>query len=209
MKNAPLTNRQREVLETIRSEILQRGRPPTLREIGQRLAMHSTGSVRDHLHALVRKGYLTWERRRARGLQLTARFRDFPDVPAGQRIPVLGTIAAGQPILAEENYEGSIELGRILFAGDDVFALRVQGDSMKDAGILNGDYVFVRKDAAVNDGDIVAVLIDDEATVKRYFREKRRIRLQPENAALKPIHLRPAEAKVRILGKVVGSLRHY
>jgi len=209
MENAPLTARQREVLELICSEIRKEGRPPTVREIGRRLALRSTGSVRDHLRALLRKGYITYREHRARGVGLAERARS--EAAPGERhsIPVLGAIAAGRPILAEENREGAIELDRGMFASDDVFALRVRGDSMKEAGILDGDYVFVRKDAEVKNRDIVAVLIDDEATVKRYFHEGRRIRLQPENAAMKPLYIRPAEAKVRILGKVVGTLRQY
>jgi len=209
MDRTPLSARQSDVLAFIRSEIRRHGRPPTVREIGQRFGMSSTGSVRDHLKALLRKGYITYRKHEARGIGLVDKMIETVRSGRVRSIPVLGTIAAGQPILAEENFEGTIEIGEGTFAGDDVFALRVSGDSMQDAGILDGDRVFVRKDAEVVNGDIVVALIDDEATVKRYFHERRRVRLQPENAAMNPIYIKPSEAKVQIIGKVVGSLREY
>jgi len=209
MEKQPLTARQSDVLAFIRSEIRRHARPPTVREIGLQFGLRSTGSVRDHLQALLRKGHITYRRNQSRGIGLADRSATGPGSHPPRRIPVLGAIAAGQPILAEENYEGAIDLDRGMFAADEVFALRVRGDSMRDAGILDGDYVFVRRGSEVKNRDIVAVLIDEEATVKRYFHEGRRVRLEPENTAMKPIYIKPAEAKVRILGKVVGSMREY
>ena len=205
----PLTPRQRQVLEFIRSEVRWRGAPPTIREIGAHLHARSTGTVRDHLRALEQKGYILRRRHRSRGIELAVRPRQVIP-PARRGIPILGRIAAGSPTFAEENLEGTIPIDpQALVRDGEVFALHVHGDSMQNAGILDHDFVFVRKQDTAENGDIVAVLIDEEATVKRFFREKRRIRLQPENPAMKPIYLKPNDVTPILLGKVVGVWRTY
>ncbi len=198
------TAKQMAVLDFIRSETSRRGFPPTIREIGARFGMRSTGSVRDHLHALERKGCLVRLRHTSRGISLAASARAEPPQPA---IPLVGHIAAGVPRLAIENPTDSLALDPALFGGGELFALRVQGDSMRDAGIYEGDHVIVRRQPAADNGDIVVALLGDEATVKRFFHEGRRVRLQPENPAMQPIHLTPRDAELSLLGKVVGVLR--
>jgi len=202
-----LTGRQREVYEFILLHIENTQRPPTIREIGDHFGMRSTGTVRDNLRALDRKGYIRLRPHSARGIELAQ--RESASLESGvRRIPLLGAIAAGRPLLAVENIEEQIDVdSRLIAKGGVVFALRVKGDSMRDAGIYDGDYVFVRKQQTAENGDIVAALIGDEATVKRYFHEGNRIRLQPANDAMTPIYIRPEEAEVIIAGKVIGLLR--
>ena len=202
-----LTKRQREVYEFILSYIENTQRPPTIREIGDHFGMKSTGTVRDNILALERKGYIRQRPRSARGIELVQR-EDTPLASGAHRIPVIGNIAAGQPLLAVENIEDRIDLdSRFFGAGEVVFALRVKGDSMRDAGIHDGDYVFVRKQQTAEDGDIVAAIIGDEATVKRYFHEGNRIRLQPANDTMAPIYISADKAEVILAGKVIGVLR--
>jgi len=202
-----LTERQREVYQFILSHLENNFRPPTLREIGDRFQMKSTGSVRDNIRALVSKGYIRHIPHSARGIELVLR-EDAPIAPGARRIPVLGAIAAGQPLLAVENIEDQIDIdARFFEKGGVLFALRVKGDSMRDAGIHHGDYVFVRKQPTAQNGDIVAAIIGDEATVKRYFHEGNRIRLQPANDTMSPIYIDAGQADVVIAGKVVGVLR--
>jgi repressor LexA len=208
MANA-LTAKQKAILEFIRAEIHRRGSPPTLREIGARFALRSTGSVRDYLRALERKGHIARRRYLSRGIVLSAAPRAARPQPPPPRhaIPLLGNIAAGLPNLAIENPEDVLGLDPALFGGGELFALRVQGDSMRDAGIYPGDHVIVRRQSTAENGDIVVALLDDEATVKRFFHEGRRVRLQPENPTMKPIYLKPRQAELQLLGKVVGVLR--
>ena len=169
--------------------------------------MRSTGTVRDNLQALEKKGYIRQRRRSARGIELVQR-EDAPLASGARRVPVLGSIAAGQPLLAVENIGDHIDVDARFFGTTGaVFALRVKGDSMRDAGIYDGDYVFVRKQDSAENGDIVAAIIDEEATVKRYFHEGNRIRLQPANDVMMPIYISPEEAEVMVAGKVVGVLR--
>jgi repressor LexA len=206
-----LAPRQRQVLDFFATSIQQQGLPPSLREIGDALGIRSTNGVADHIKALVKKGYL--ERLdaggsgRARALRLSAkatgRFTDTATVA----IPIVGRVAAGTPILAQENYEGAIHMDSSLVPkGSTLFALEVQGQSMIEDGILEGDFVFVRKqDTAVN-GETVVALVEDEATVKRFYRESDHVRLQPANAAMGPIRVGPGEG-LAILGKVVGVYR--
>ncbi len=207
----PLTQKQQAILDFIRAERARRGFPPTLREIGEHFGLRSTGSVRDHLRALERKGYIVRRPYLSRGIVLRADLRDARPRRSRTRppraIPLLGEVAAGAPTLAVENYDETLPIDPALFGGGELFALRVTGDSMIDAGILDGDYALVHRQATVENGEIVAVLLDDEATVKRLFHERRRVRLQPENEAMDPITLTPRDARLRILGKVVGILR--
>jgi repressor LexA len=205
-----LTGRQQEIWDFLVDYVDGHGYPPTVREIGEQIGLASPSTVHAHLANLERAGYLKRDPTKPRALELTGLRR--PDVRSErasvQALPLVGQIAAGGPLLAEEYVEDYVELPERLVGGAADFLLRVKGDSMIDAGILDGDLVVVRKsDTAVN-GDIVVALAGedesaDEATVKRYYRESGRIRLQPENAALDPIYAK----HVQILGKVVGVFR--
>jgi repressor LexA len=205
----PLTARQRNVLSVIQARIDSDGRPPTLREIGQELGIASTNGVRDHLQALIDKGFIRRDERSARGIRLLA--REAPAERGAGRpvraVPVLGRVAAGEPVLAEQNIEGYLSLDRDLLRDENVFALRVQGDSMRDAGILDGDYVFVRQQGTAQPRDIVVALLDDETTVKRYVPAGDEIRLEAENPRYQPIVVRRGDARLAILGKVAAVLR--
>jgi repressor LexA len=198
-----LTDRQREILDFISRSIVKRGFPPTLREIGSHFGIKSTNGVNDHLRALEKKGYLQREDLKSRALR--------PIVTAGQtvEVPILGKVAAGQPLLAVRNYEDTVRVDRFFIGQNrEVFALRVKGDSMIEDGIFDGDYVFVRKQLQANAGETVVVMIGDEATVKRYYPEGDSIRFQPANAKLEPIYVRKRDFKnVNILGIVVGIYR--
>ncbi len=219
-----LTERQQQVLKYIRDSITQRGYPPTLREIGAHMGIRSTNGVNDHLRALERKGYLTREDMKSRALrpinlpagmggeasaEAAVDARAANDDSSMVEIPLLGRIAAGAPILAQENVEETLRVDRdMVRGGREVFALRVQGDSMIDAGILSGDTIFVRKQSTANRGDIVCALIGDEATVKYYFPEKDYVRFQPANGSMAPILVRASDFKpTMLLGVVVGVFR--
>ncbi len=208
-----LTSRQQQVLDFIRDRIATWGYPPTIREIGEHLGIRSTNGVVDHLKALKRKGHLEQEEMKSRTLRPARPARAVRVVlPKSQNtvaVPLLGRVAAGVPILAEENAEGSVVVDSFLVGnGRKLFALRVVGDSMIEDGILDGDYIFVRKRERADAGEIVVVMIEGEATVKRFYPEGQRIRLQPANAALKPIYVDQKEFKeTQILGVVVGVYR--
>jgi repressor LexA len=198
-----MTDRQREILDFITRQISKRGYPPTLREIGSHFGIKSTNGVNDHLRALEKKGYLHREDLKSRALR--------PIVSTGQTIevPVLGKVAAGQPLLATRNYEDTVKVDRFFIGQNrEVFALRVKGESMIEDGIFDGDYVFVKKQLQANPGETVVVMIEDEATVKRYYPEGETIRFQPANAAMQPILVRKKDFKsVNILGIVIGIYR--
>ena len=216
-----LTDRQQQVLDFIAASITERGYPPTLREIGERLGIRSTNGVNDHLKALEKKGYLAREDLKSRALrpighigpstQLPSAVNDAV-VPIGEdlvEIPLIGRVAAGQPILAVENVEDTVKVDRFL-VGDhrEVFALRVKGDSMIDDGIHDGDFIFVKKALHAERGDIVVALIEDEATVKRYFPEGDVIRFQPANQNMQPILVKKKDFRsVNLIGIVVGVYR--
>lgn len=222
-----LTQRQQMVLDFIRQSIADRGYPPTLREIGARMGIRSTNGVNDHLRALERKGYLTREDMKSRALRPTAHANSNGTtsdgrgsgttrvaVPASEDedvidVQVLGRVAAGLPLFAEEHVIDTVRVDRgLLKGGREVFGLRVHGDSMIEAGILNGDYIFVRKQLTASRGDIVVALIGDEATVKYYFPEKDYVRFQPANKAMAPILVRAVDFKpAMLLGVVVGVYR--
>lgn len=209
-----LTKRQEQTLDFIRKSILERGYPPTLREIGEYMGIRSTNGVNDHLRALERKGYLRREDMKSRALKLME-----DSVPANSpanssddelvEVRILGRVAAGLPLFAEENVIDTIHVDRMMVRGGrDVFGLRVTGDSMIDAGILSGDYIFVKRQATADRGDIVVALIGDEATVKYYFPERDYVRFQPANAQMAPILVRATDFKsTMLLGKVVGVYR--
>jgi repressor LexA len=219
-----LTDRQQQVLHYIRQSITERGYPPTLREIGAHMGIRSTNGVNDHLRALERKGYLTREDMKSRALRprdLEPHERAEQGLPAeaatpandlGEdmvEIPVLGRIAAGLPLLAEEQVLDTVRIERnMVRGGRDIFGLRVNGDSMIEAGILNGDYIFVKKQLTAQRGEVVCALIGDEATVKYYFPEKDYIRFQPANAKMAPILVRATDFRATmLLGVVVGVYR--
>ena len=201
MKNT-LTERQREIYDFIRAAIDKRGMPPTIREIGEEFDIRSTNGVEGHLAALERNGFITRERGKSRGL--TVRERERPSLA----IPLLGRVAAGFPVLAPENREGDVMIDPSLFSlksAHNIFALKVKGDSMVNAHIVDGDTLLVHAQASARDGDIVVALVDGEATVKRFFLGKNQVRLQPENSAMKPLLL--ARGEFLIMGKAVGILR--
>ncbi|HOU93292.1 MAG TPA: transcriptional repressor LexA [Polyangiaceae bacterium] len=208
-----LTKRQLQTLDFIRHSIEARGYPPTLREIGEHMGIRSTNGVNDHLRALERKGYLRREDMKSRALRVV---EDSPPAPARgeddeelMTVQVLGRVAAGLPLLAEENVIDTVRIDRMLVRGGrDVFGLRVAGDSMVDAGIFSGDYIFVKKQSTADRGDIVVALIGDEATVKYYFPEKDYVRFQPANAQMAPILVRATDFRsTMLLGKVIGVFR--
>jgi repressor LexA len=210
-----LTARQREVLAFMRSFTARHGVPPTVREIGDKFKVTPRAAF-DHLRALERKGML--QRRQSLGRTSRALTLSEPGGAVGFRsVPVLGRVAAGTPLLAEENREGELPLAATSLpnGGEDVFALRVRGDSMVDAHICDGDLVLVRRqDTATPNDIVVAVVASDatgeaEATVKRYLREGPRVILKPENSTMSPIVVDPRERDVRILGKVIGLLRGF
>jgi repressor LexA len=208
-----LTKRQEQTLDFIRSSIEDRGYPPTLREIGEHMGIRSTNGVNDHLRALERKGYLTREDMKSRALKLV---EDQQEAPAKLNadddlieVRVLGRVAAGLPLYAEENVIDTVRVDRMLVRGGrEVFGLRVTGDSMIDAGILSGDYIFVKKQSTADRGDIVVALIGDEATVKYFYPERDYVRFQPANGQMAPILVRASDFKsTMLLGKVVGVYR--
>lgn len=202
-----LTSRQREVLDFIRAEIHRRGFPPSVREIGEAVGLSSSSTVHSHLAALEAKGLIRRDPSKPRALEVL----DYRDTERGidyervQAVPLVGSVAAGSPILAAENIEATLPLPAS-FAGEETFILRIKGESMIDAGILNGDFVVVRQQRTATDGDIVVAMIDEEATVKRFFREGDRVRLQPENPTMEPIFA-DEHVDFAILGKVVALFR--
>ena len=209
-----LSKRQQEIYDFVVSYAAKHGYPPTVREIGEEVGLASPSTVHAHLANLERAGMLRRDPTKPRALEVVGRERTSGPGPvrvAGpdpRRLPLVGEIAAGGPLLAEENIEDYLAVPEPLTAGGDEFLLRVKGESMIDAGILDGDYVVVQKQQTARDGDIVVALAGedeaaDEATVKRFFRENGRIRLQPENETLEPLY----PTHVQILGKVIGVFR--
>lgn len=191
-----LTSKQKEVLEFVRRRVIEERLPPTLREIAVRFGFSSTGTVRDHLEALARKGYLRLARKKARAIELDRRLLG---------IPICGRVAAGEPRLAEQDIEGYLEAYRPS-QGEELFCLRVKGDSMKDAGIIEGDLVVVRRQSGANPGEIVVALVDDEATVKTLRKQGGKYFLFPANERYKPLLFR---GSTKVLGKVVSVVRKY
>jgi repressor LexA len=207
-----LTKRQQEILDFLRSFTAENGYPPSVREIGEAVGLSSSSTVHSHLIALESKGYIHRDASSARALvivdQLTGdEANALTDEPDPYRnvvaLPLVGRVAAGAPILAEQNIEDTLTLPTQLVGDSSSFLLSVKGESMIEAGILDGDYVVVREQRSANNGDIVVAMIDEEATVKTFYREPDRIRLQPENQSMAPIYTVDAT----ILGKVVALLR--
>jgi repressor LexA len=205
-----LTKRQEMVLDFITRSITNRGYPPTLREIGSHMGIRSTNGVNDHLRALERKGYLKREDMKSRALKPVNMEGSSGDTGVVE-IPLVGRVAAGEPVTAEQNIEEVLTVDRTLIGRHrEVFALRVRGDSMIDAGIQEGDTLFVKKQLHAERNEIVVVLIGDEATVKYFQPEKDFVRLQPANRAYAPIIVRKEEFRpTQILGVVVGLYRGF
>lgn len=199
-----LTKRQQEILDFIKRYLARHGYPPTVRDIGAAVGLASSSTVHQHLANLERAGLIRRDPSKPRALELLD--RAVHEVRNGLRptgLPVLGTVAAGQPVLAEENIEDYVAVPDAAGGQDGTFLLRVRGQSMQNAAIIEGDLVVVRSQDEASNGDIVVALVDEEATVKRYFRESDHVRLQPENDDMEPIRSRD----VRILGRVVGVMR--
>ena len=201
-----LHERQQQILEVIEEAVKAQGYPPTVREIGAAVGLCSPASVQGHLSALEAMGYIRRGSSKRRALEVVRTGRSIASTagtPWAVGVPLVGRVAAGVPLLAEDNIEDSLDIPRFLGEGGGCFALRVAGTSMINAGILDGDIVVVRQQETADDGDIVVALLEDEATLKRFFREADQVRLQPENDAMEPILTRDP----RIVGKVTGVLR--
>ena len=200
MVDLNLTKRQQEIFDFIKRYSAQHGYPPTVRDIGKAIGLTSSSTVHTHLSNLEKLGLIRRDPTKPRALELLAKAKQ---VVGPKGLPLVGRVAAGQPVLAEENIEDYVDLPPIAGGDDGGFILRVSGDSMKDAGIFHGDHVVVRKQETADDGDIVVALAGEEATVKRFFKESDHVRLQPENEAMEAIRTQD----VQILGRVVGLCR--
>jgi repressor LexA len=196
-----LTKRQKEIFEYIRRYARKYGYPPTVREIGKAVGLHSSSTVHAHLANLEKLGLLRRDPSKPRAVELLV--DKARKALRGPGLPLVGSVAAGAPVLAEENIEEYLEVPTTIGGEDGDYILRVSGDSMKDAGILDGDYVVVQSADVARNGEIVVALLGEEATVKRFFKERNHIRLQPENKSMKPIR----SDDVTLLGKVIGVFR--
>lgn len=216
MAKDPISKKQREILEFMENEILVRGFPPSVREIGEAVHLKSTSSVHAHLEALEKKGYIRKDATKPRAIEILdpdfreKRLRTYTDtehMPEPQeyvQVPVIGSVAAGQPLLAVEQIESYFPFPVAQLPNAQTFMLRVKGESMINAGIFDGDYVLVEQTEDAHDGEMVVALVEDSATVKTFYRENGYIRLQPENPNMKPILVRE---RLKILGRVIGVLR--
>ena len=197
-----LTPKQEEIYQVIKEFILGRGYPPSVREIGQQVGLKSTSSVHAHLETLEKKGYIRKDPTKPRTIEITDESFQMPRREL-VNVPMVGQVAAGLPILAQENITDYFPFPVEFLPNTETFMLRVKGDSMINAGILNGDHIIVAKQSTARNGDIVVALVEDSATVKTFYKEKSHFRLQPENDAMAPIIV----SEVSILGKVVGLVR--
>ena len=199
-----ISAKQKEILEYIKGEILSKGYPPAVREICEAVDLKSTSSVHSHLETLEKNGYIRRDPTKPRAIEILD-----DDFNLTRRevvnVPIVGHVAAGEPILATENIENYFPIPVEYMPNEETFMLKVKGESMINAGILDGDYVVAHKTPVAENGDIVVALLEDEATVKRFFREDGHIRLQPENPAFQPI----ISEQVVILGRVVSLIRNY
>lgn len=199
-----LTQKQIEILLYIKSEIQRQGYPPSVRDICKGVDLKSTSTVHSHLEKLEAKGYIRRDATKPRAIEILDRSDN--SLLASKKtvdVPILGKVTAGEPILAIENIEDTFPIPIELVKDNNVFMLKIQGESMIEAGILDGDLVLVKEQKTANNGDIVVALLNDEATVKRFYKENDRIRLQPENQFMEPIYA----SEVTILGKVIGLFR--
>ncbi len=199
-----LTQKQIEILLYIKSEVQRQGYPPSVRDICKGVNLKSTSTVHSHLEKLEAKGYIRKDPTKPRAIEILDKNDDFLLVQKKTvDVPILGKVTAGVPILAVENIEDTYPVPLELVKDHDVFMLKIQGESMINAGILDGDLVLVKEQKSAINGDIIVALLDDEATVKRFFKETNRIRLQPENEFMEPIYTQ----NITILGKVIGLFR--
>ena len=204
MVDFDLTKRQQEIFDFIKKYSAKYGYPPTVRDIGKAVGLASSSTVHAHLANLEKIGLLRRDPSKPRALELLDRAAEgVKSLVQPNGLPLVGHVAAGQPVLAEENIEDYVEVPAVAGGEEGEYLLRVRGDSMKDAGILEGDFVVVRPQETAQDNDIVVALVGEEATVKRFFRENDHVRLQPENPVMEPIRSK----EVRVLGQVVGVLR--
>jgi repressor LexA len=201
MVDLKLTTRQQEIFDFVKRYRTEHGYPPTVRDIGKAIGLTSSSTVHAHLANLEKLGVLRRDPTKPRAIEVLVDKAKAAAATAG--LPLVGQVAAGQPVLAEENIEEYVAVPPIAGGDDGQFVLRVQGDSMKNAGIYEGDHVIVRSQDTAENGEMVVALVEDEATVKRFFRENDHVRLQPENDALEPIRTRD----VQLLGRVVGVCR--
>ena len=205
-----LTKRQEEILDFIVGGVRDEGFPPTLKEIAERFGLASPNAARDHVLALERKGFLRRTGEKSRALSLDPSLRAAVAPPAAPRgWPLVGVVPAGTPVLAEENFEGYVDLNELFGGGEGTFLLRVRGESMIGAGINDGDIVVVRNQERIASGEIGVAVIGGEATVKRLFHEEGTWRLQPENPAMDPIRVWEGDAEFRVAGKVIGVVRRF
>ncbi len=199
-----ITPKQKEILDYIKDEILKKGYPPTVREICETVSLKSTSSVHSHLETLEKNGYIRRDPTKPRAIEICD--DNFQMVRKEMvSLPIVGNVAAGQPILAEENIEDYFAIPADVVPAGESFILNVRGDSMVNAGILNGDKVLVNARSTAQNGEIIVAMIDDSATVKRFYKENGYIRLQPENDTMEPIIVEECQ----ILGKVFGVLRFF
>jgi len=212
MTKNEISERQKEILQCIINKVKESGYPPTVREIAATVNLHSAATIHAHLTKLEKLGYIKRDPDKPRAIEVMhSIYSQVEDLSHSNEdgavlIPVLGTIAAGTPILAEENIEEYFPVSPDFVKGTSkVFMLKVKGDSMVNAGILDKDYIVIRKQETAMNGEIVAVLLEDEATVKRFFKKANSIKLMPENDLMEPIEVRDA----KILGKVIGVIRKY
>ncbi|MFH1260266.1 MAG: transcriptional repressor LexA [Elusimicrobiota bacterium] len=208
MQNDQLTDRQKEILNFITESVKKFGFPPTIPEIQKEFNFKSPTGVNDHLNALVKKGSIIRHPNKSRGIKLIGLRKNNQTEENSIQIPIVGQVAAGIPILAEQNIEGYLSIDRTLANSNKVFALRVKGNSMIGAGILDGDYVVVNPQPFLNQGEIGVVMINDEATVKRMFIEKDAIKLISENETVAPKVIKKSEKDITIVGKVKMVIRN-
>lgn len=202
MSYGKISKKQSEILEYIKSEILQRGYPPAVREICEAVNLKSTSSVHSHLETLEKNGYIRRDPTKPRAIEIIDDTFNLTRRDMVQ-VPIIGRVAAGEPLLAQENIEEYFPIPSDFMPNNDTYMLKVQGESMINAGILNGDYVLVEKKETANNGDMVVALVEDGATVKTFYKEEGIYRLQPENDSMDPIIV----SEVSILGKVIGVFR--
>lgn len=199
-----LTPRQIQILECIRREVKAKNYPPSVREIGEAVGLSSSSTVHAHLAKLEEKGFIRRDPSKPRAIELLDDDPAPSFIPDVVNVPVVGHVTAGEPILAEQNIEDYFPLPKMMVHRDTVFLLKVRGDSMINAGIMDSDLVIVRQQTTANNSEIIVAMLDGEATVKRFYKEKDHIRLQPENDYYEPIR----SPHVSIIGKVIGVFRH-
>ena len=204
MSYGNITDKQREILEYIKAEILNRGYPPAVREICEAVKLKSTSSVHAHLETLEKNGYIRRDPTKPRAIEIVDENFNLTRREM-VNVPIVGKVAAGEPILAVENIENYFPIPAEFMPNEPTFILQVQGESMINAGILDGDYVLVQQQPTANDGDMVVALVDDSATVKTFYKENGYYRLQPENDFMDPIIV----SEVMIMGKVIGTFRFF